>query len=715
MLEEQEKVRFGLYVADFNSLELKKGQETVPLQNLPFRILTLLLREPGRVVSREEIRSELWPADTFVDFERGISTAVSKLREALGDSATNPRFIATVGRRGYRFIAPVAPVSQPALVPMAASTAASAAPATAEPKAEAPVQARISLRRRAVFLGVAVLSAALALLAFDWLAERGQPHVTRMTQLTTSGRIEPAGGLFSDGVRLFFIERIGSRWNLMQTSTAGGEAVPVPVPFPNAFIMAISPDKTEMLLSSRGAYLEKRPIWIVPIQGGTPQRVGDVTVDAAQWFPDGQRLLCSNNQEIFSIQRDGSQRRHIATTDGIAARFSWRPDGSVFRFTLWKDRYGITIWEASADGSNLHRVSPDWSEMPDDCCGTWSPDGKSYVFRSRQNGQHDLWLWRSPGGWPWPAKPFFTRLTNGPTSFSEPLFSPDGRKVFATGLLGQGYLAHYDVEQQQVSRMQAPAEAIDVAFSHDKQWVAYIAAPEQTLWRSRADGSAKLALTTLPLNAIQPRWSKDDRQLLFMGATHKDQHTAYIVNADGSGLHQVIENDTVYRGTADWSPDQQSITLGELPSEQSAGHGIIVVNLADHSTQEIPGSQGLSYPTWSPDGDYLAAVSFDLKRVMVLNTHTHEWKQLAGINVYYRLTWEADGKHALLQDYRTPTQVVYRIDVTTGQSQPAADCSRFLHEGATWCGFQGRAPDGALMFFVTSSWANLYAFDVDVH
>lgn len=113
-------VRFGLYTADLNNAELRRGQDLVPLQNLPFRILGLLLREPGRLVSRDEIRQELWSADTFVDFERGISTAVSKLREAIGDSAANPRFIQTVGRRGYRFIAPVsvaavanAPVAPP--------------------------------------------------------------------------------------------------------------------------------------------------------------------------------------------------------------------------------------------------------------------------------------------------------------------------------------------------------------------------------------------------------------------------------------------------------------------------------------------------------------------------------------------------------------------------------------------------------------------------
>ena len=127
MGRDQEIVRFGLYTVDLRSAELKKGRDNIPLQNLPFRILELLLRAPGRVVTREELRQELWAADTFVDFERGISTAVSKLRDALGDSATNPRFVETVGRRGYRFIAPVS-VDEPQTVGQAGTAAGMTSP-----------------------------------------------------------------------------------------------------------------------------------------------------------------------------------------------------------------------------------------------------------------------------------------------------------------------------------------------------------------------------------------------------------------------------------------------------------------------------------------------------------------------------------------------------------------------------------------------------------
>jgi DNA-binding winged helix-turn-helix (wHTH) protein len=79
----------------------------VALQEKPFRILALLLERPGKVVSREEVRKQLWPDGTFVDFDEGLATALRKLRDALGDSAQNPTFIETIPRRGYRFIAPV--------------------------------------------------------------------------------------------------------------------------------------------------------------------------------------------------------------------------------------------------------------------------------------------------------------------------------------------------------------------------------------------------------------------------------------------------------------------------------------------------------------------------------------------------------------------------------------------------------------------------------
>jgi DNA-binding winged helix-turn-helix (wHTH) protein/tetratricopeptide (TPR) repeat protein len=103
-------LRFGVFEADVRSGELRKQGVRIKLQEQPFHVLTVLLQRPGEVVTREELRSQNWPADTFVDFDNSLNTAINKLREALGDSADNPRFIETLPRRGYRFIAPVTEV-----------------------------------------------------------------------------------------------------------------------------------------------------------------------------------------------------------------------------------------------------------------------------------------------------------------------------------------------------------------------------------------------------------------------------------------------------------------------------------------------------------------------------------------------------------------------------------------------------------------------------
>src|SRR5689334_3334143 len=100
-------LRFATFEVDLRAGELRKQGKRIKVQEQPFHVLTVLLQRPGEVVTREELRNQNWPADTFVDFDNSLNTAINKLREALGDSADNPRFIETLPRRGYRFIAPV--------------------------------------------------------------------------------------------------------------------------------------------------------------------------------------------------------------------------------------------------------------------------------------------------------------------------------------------------------------------------------------------------------------------------------------------------------------------------------------------------------------------------------------------------------------------------------------------------------------------------------
>src|ERR1700731_5233011 len=121
-------LRFGVFEMDLRTGELRKHGMQVRLQKQPFQVLAMLLEHAGEVVTREELQKNLWPANTFVDFDHGLNKAINKIRDALGDSAESPRFVETVARRGYRFLAEVkaadaAPMRSPELVPPPQPTA----------------------------------------------------------------------------------------------------------------------------------------------------------------------------------------------------------------------------------------------------------------------------------------------------------------------------------------------------------------------------------------------------------------------------------------------------------------------------------------------------------------------------------------------------------------------------------------------------------------
>ena len=125
-------VRFGVFELDLATGELRKNGTLIRLQEQPFQVLAMLLDRPGELVTRDELRNKLWSTDTFVDFDHSLNTAVNKLREALGDLASNPRFVQTVARRGYRFIAPVQE-TRPVALPVESSQVSPAAPAQGAP------------------------------------------------------------------------------------------------------------------------------------------------------------------------------------------------------------------------------------------------------------------------------------------------------------------------------------------------------------------------------------------------------------------------------------------------------------------------------------------------------------------------------------------------------------------------------------------------------
>ncbi|MGC2265260.1 MAG: winged helix-turn-helix domain-containing protein, partial [Candidatus Acidiferrales bacterium] len=192
------KARFGAFEADLRAGELRKHGIRLKLQDQPFQILELLLEHPGDVVTREEIRQKLWPADTFVDFDTSLNSAIMKLRNVLGDSADDPRYIETVPRHGYRFIALV---ENGASAPVAAESVAAASVSAEPTPAAAPLLRAPSgvWRRPHVLLaaGAAVFVLVAALVA--WRVYFARPVLNSTDVILVTNFVNKTGDPIFDG------------------------------------------------------------------------------------------------------------------------------------------------------------------------------------------------------------------------------------------------------------------------------------------------------------------------------------------------------------------------------------------------------------------------------------------------------------------------------------------------------------------------------------
>ena len=206
------RVRFGVFEANLETRELRKSGSKVRLQEQPFQVLALLIERRGDTVSRDELRDRLWTADTFVDFDHGLNKAISKIRETLGDSAASPRFVETVARRGYRFIADATAVEQ-AAPETPAATSVEPVPAefpTPTPSDDSDDRQRPVWRSSAIIIGVAFTLLLLALLAVLEFSGRSSPAIRSLAVLPLESLSGDASQeYFADGMTDELIATLG--------------------------------------------------------------------------------------------------------------------------------------------------------------------------------------------------------------------------------------------------------------------------------------------------------------------------------------------------------------------------------------------------------------------------------------------------------------------------------------------------------------------------
>jgi DNA-binding winged helix-turn-helix (wHTH) protein/Tol biopolymer transport system component len=674
--------RFGLFEVDSRSGEVRKAGVRIKLQDQPLQVLLKLLEQYGDVVSRDELRTALWRDDTFVDFDAGLNTVMRRLRDALGDSADNPTLIETIPRRGYRFIAPVDKITSP-------------------DKSETPRTISFGpwfQRKQRAWAAIGTLLALIAVLAL--LRFRTSPLVDnplRFVQLTNDG-LAKSGRLLSDGKRVYFSELTPGRRTLVQVSRTGGEVLPVPTVLENPRPLDISPDGAQ-ILAVTGEGEEPLPLWMLPVAGGSPRRIGSILANDAAWCPDEDRLVYASGHDIFFVRKDGSGSQRLVTVGGFPGGLCWSPDGRKLSFHVWDPAdASVVLWEVAADGTDLHPLLPSSSGLGSSCCGTWSRASGIFLFQVLSEVRTDVWA--IPWGrrwWPW-ASAAPVRLTSGPMNFSDPAVNPgDARELFVIGTLPRAELVRYDSSSGQFLPYLAGISAEGVDFARDRQWAAYTSYPDGALWRCRVDGGERRQLTFPPMRTFMPRWSPNGSSIAFVDISEKPWKIR-VISSEGTGLRQVSPAGEA-ASDATWSPGGDRLAFGGVDithADEPAKFAIHVLELATGQLTTLPGPTGLFSPRWSPDGRYMAAVNAAAE-LTILDLAGESVFTLSGLKVGFPI-WSRAGDFVYFQDRtgaRVPTRIL-RLSLPGRKLETVVQLEGIgrLPLG-TFASWSGLTPDGA--------------------
>ncbi|MGO9323833.1 MAG: winged helix-turn-helix domain-containing protein [Terracidiphilus sp.] len=701
------RMQFGIFEADLEAGELRRSGVRVHLQSQPFKLLAALLEHPGEVVSRETLQLELWGAETTVDFDHSLGIAVNKLREALNDSAENPRFVETLAKRGYRFIAPVSWVDPHASAAVADSSAAKA-------RAGSPLGWWLA----------GCLALVCLLLGLFLIIRQPVRRPFRVVQVTFSGHVltndldvESFSSSASDGTRIYFSHMDNGNPVLAVALAANGEIsnFPLPSEIGAPLIGALSPDGSKLVVRGHLQAEPEQPLWIVPTLGGDARRVPNVLAHDATWMPDGERLLVASGNELTIVAADGSDPHRLLTVQGMAFWLRWSVDGSRLRFTLRDPkRQTSELWEVSADGSNAHSLFPGWSQPASECCGNWTPDGQYFVFQSSHsdNAHSEIWVRRER---PWYLADREPRqVTNGPLHYQAPSTAPGGDRVYFIGATSQYELLRAMPKSSTFTTLDQNLSAASLAqYSPDGKWIAWLNASDNSLWRSRVDGSERIQLTTPLQRIFTMKWSPDDRRLAVMGLEPGKPWKIYLIDAEGGKLTPVLNED---RNEADpaWSPDGQSIVFGRLPDRMDNGQpkAIYLVNLQTNKVTEIPGSTGLFSPRLSPDGRFIAAMPLDQRALLLFDRITSRWATLTAQGVGDP-TWSQDSRSIYFQDFLATGKPIYRIAVPAGKPQLVATIDNLRPIAATDYRLIGLAPGDLPVVTADTPAVNLYEVDLN--
>lgn len=675
--------RFGPFELSRDAAELRKNGIRLKLQDQPFQVLCTLLDHPGELVTREQLRQQLWPDGTFVDFEHGLNTAIKKLRDVLSDDAETPRYIETIPRKGYRFISQTASIQ--------------------------PAQQTIRRKRLTalmVALGLAVV-ASVGFAVYSKLSSSSLRVISAAKQLTFAGDLlmQPQ----TDGRRVYYARFNQNR--IYSVPVNGGDATSFATNLHNPALMHISPDGSTLLVRQwigPAGSLEDR-IWLMPTNGSPPRPLGDIRARWAAWSPDGKTIAFSRGKSIYVTDDEGLTYRKLNDVPGLVTYIRWAPNGRRLRFDVTDPKtFTSSIWEAQI-GREPRLLLPGTTAGVAAMYGDWTRDARHFLFRCDRGG-----------GWEccYLDETLFQR-TKKPAALTATAFdvfivtlSPLENKVFVQSRRYSGSLFRFNPKTGTAATFLPEFNGQNTNFSPDGKWivVSQLRKGRSTLWRVSGDGTEWMQLTDSRFEAFNGNYSPDGERIAACLKGPDGLWKIYLV-PHGGGAIQTMNAPIESQIDANWI-DRDSILFGQPPRYQydpEAPRALYSYNLRTNSLTKLPGTDGWFSPRISPDRRAIAGLSIDEHELGLYDPASRKWRILIN-EPQHRVggpIWSSDGKwvYATLYDQR----LVTRVRLSDGLREDVAHCRAVT--GAADCDAAAIAPDGSIILDSYQYDSNLYSLE----
>ncbi len=621
------RFRFGVFEVDLEAGELRKRGRKIRLQDQPLQVLALLIRSPGEVVTREQLQRVLWPAETFVEFDQGLNTAVKKVRLALGDSADNPRFIETLPRKGYRFIAPLSPITVPE----------HSAPG---PTAPAPLGPGGWWRDRRLWV-VSAASFTCAVAIAIWLMNRPPPPMSRplsefrLTQLTRDPGLTAFPALSPDGKLVAYSsDRAGpGNMDIWVQQVDGGAALRLTSHEAADVLPAFSPDGAKIAFVSTR---EGGGVYVIPAIGGEA-RLLSKNGERPQFSPDGSQVAYQSTPQgsfdesrIYVVPAEGGPSRRLEPDFVAAASPVWTPDGKHVAFVGVHPKEGFDVWVSSLGRKPPVRTGVrtvlQTQRLGMAGLDAWVAEGNYLIFSAPSGDSVNLW--RLPvSRRTWQVSGSAERLTLGIRE-SHGTVARGGRLAFGSitfvlriaslpidanrgTVLGD--VQYLTDSSGNASGVNISADSRILTFRSDKTRRAEIWAKDLVTGRETALTDAPKAFKSMP------RISFDGSKVAFE-RSEQGRRTLFLAKTRGGPLERICDN---CGAPAGWFPDGESILTLHTGQDQPRAT-IHVLNLRTGQQRLLLKHPQLSVwvPSVSWDGRSIVfKVDLDQRRTLIHVAH----------------------------------------------------------------------------------------------